>query len=62
MPQAIFGFAKNTVEENVFLGDNTRLVEVSGAIMNITQNVVRFNGFLNVDQHVNHTDSVASVY
>ena len=50
------------VEYNKFLGKSARMIEINGALMNITDNVLRYNGFLSSDIYTNHTDSVKAVY
>ena len=35
IPEVYFGFSQNLVEDNVFYGEGTRLIEISGPVMNI---------------------------
>ena len=48
-PQSRFIFRNNLVENNVFLGENTRLIEVDGPLMTISDNILRYNGYLSLD-------------
>jgi len=62
IPQAFFSFSQNLVEDNLFLGKDTRLIEIHGPIMNVERNVLMNNGFLGERSNTNHTDSVREFY
>ena len=55
IPQAYFGFSQNLIEDNVFLGSDTRLIEISGPVMNIQSNVMINNGYLSPMEVTNNT-------
>jgi len=50
------------VKENFFLGTATRLIEVNGGIMHITNNELRNNGYLSEVLYTNNTRTVKEFY
>ena len=51
-------FKQNTVSYNNFIGDATALIGLDGGINTISDNILKYNGYLSEVVHSNHPDDV----
>ena len=54
-------FKNNTVSYNKFIGAATALIGLDGGINTISDNILKYNGYLSEVVHSNHPDDVKSV-
>lgn len=46
IPEAFFGFSRNRLQHNWFVGEETRLVNIDGPLMSVEANELENNGWL----------------